>query len=158
MYYPKCTFVCIIYYNKCILNNFTLRIFVFIKVTTKGAGLNPNAKVWQEIPSHQSDVTEWTEDTTWLLTYPPAAVMSEGMDVWVHIIPFTQEYLLVLHLMSACNSDKQQRRLSSIATLLKHDDIQDNHGFNRGATVMKLKMILSKHGSYYKTQLLLLCF
>lgn len=60
--------------------------------------------------------------------------------------------------MSACNSDKQQRRLSSIATLLKHDDIQDNHGFNRGATVMKLKIILSKHGSYYKTQLLLLCF
>lgn len=81
VFFNKCAFVCIIYYNNCILNNFTLRILIFIKVTTKGAGLNPNAKVWQEIPSHQSDVTEWTEDTTWLMTYPPPAVMSEGMDV-----------------------------------------------------------------------------
>lgn len=71
----------IIYYNKCILNNLTLHIFIFIKVTTKGAGLNPNAKVWQEIPSHQVDVPEWTGDATWLLTYPPPTVMSEGMDV-----------------------------------------------------------------------------
>lgn len=71
----------VIYYNKCILNNLTLHIFIFIKVTTKGAGLNPNAKVWQEIPSHQVDVPEWTEDATWLLTYPPPTVMSEGMDV-----------------------------------------------------------------------------
>lgn len=71
----------IIYYNKCILNDLNLHICIFIKVTTKGAGLNPNAQVWQEIPSHQDDVPEWAEDTTWLLTYPPAAVMSEGMDI-----------------------------------------------------------------------------
>lgn len=50
-----------------------------MQVTTKGAGLNPNAKVWQEIPSHQDDVPEWAEDTTWLLTYPPPAMISEGM-------------------------------------------------------------------------------
>ncbi|XP_056886439.1 la-related protein 4 isoform X1 [Takifugu flavidus] len=49
-----------------------------MQVTTKGTGLNPNAKVWQEIPSHQDDVPEWTEDTTWLLTYPPTAMISEG--------------------------------------------------------------------------------
>lgn len=73
-------FFSVINNNKYTLNNLTLPIFIFIKVTTKGAGLNPNAKVWQEIPSHQDDVPEWTEDTTWLLTYPPPAVMSEGMD------------------------------------------------------------------------------
>lgn len=51
-------------------------------VTTKGAGLNPNAKVWQEIPAHQNDIPEGTEDSPWLLTYSPPAVMSDGnMDV-----------------------------------------------------------------------------
>ncbi|KAI9548699.1 hypothetical protein NQZ68_003233 [Dissostichus eleginoides] len=47
-------------------------------VTTKGAGLNPNAKVWQEIPASQSDVPEGTEDAPWLLTYPPPAEMADG--------------------------------------------------------------------------------
>ncbi|KAL6111554.1 larp4 [Pungitius sinensis] len=47
-------------------------------VTTKGAGLNPNAKVWQEMPAHQNDVPEETEDSPWLLTYPPAAEMTDG--------------------------------------------------------------------------------
>ncbi|XP_073324289.1 la-related protein 4 isoform X2 [Pagrus major] len=47
-------------------------------VTTKGAGLNPNAKVWQEIPAHQSDIPEGTEDSPWLLTYPPPAEMTDG--------------------------------------------------------------------------------
>ncbi|XP_051270638.1 la-related protein 4 isoform X2 [Dicentrarchus labrax] len=47
-------------------------------VTTKGAGLNPNAKVWQEIPAHQNDVPEGTEDSPWLLTYPPPAEMTDG--------------------------------------------------------------------------------
>ncbi|XP_034389704.1 la-related protein 4 isoform X2 [Cyclopterus lumpus] len=42
-------------------------------VTTKGAGLNPNAKVWQEIPAHQNDNPEETEDSPWILTYPPPA-------------------------------------------------------------------------------------
>ncbi|XP_044033725.1 la-related protein 4 isoform X2 [Siniperca chuatsi] len=47
-------------------------------VTTKGAGLNPNAKVWQEIPAHQNDIPEETEDSPWLLTYPPPAQMTDG--------------------------------------------------------------------------------
>ncbi|GAA6215717.1 la-related protein 4-like isoform X2 [Lates japonicus] len=46
-------------------------------VTTKGAGLNPNAKVWQEIPAHQNDIPEGTEDSPWL-TYPPPAEMTNG--------------------------------------------------------------------------------
>ncbi|KAK5872313.1 hypothetical protein PBY51_013027 [Eleginops maclovinus] len=47
-------------------------------VTTKGAGLNPNAKVWQEIPAIQNDVPEGTEDAPWLLAYPPPAEMADG--------------------------------------------------------------------------------
>ncbi|KAM8916629.1 la-related protein 4 isoform 2-T2 [Spinachia spinachia] len=47
-------------------------------VTTKGAGLNPNAKVWQEMPAHQNDVPEETEDSPWLLTYPPNAEITDG--------------------------------------------------------------------------------
>ncbi|KAK6321302.1 hypothetical protein J4Q44_G00082780 [Coregonus suidteri] len=43
-------------------------------VTTKGAGLNPNAKVWQEIPAPQSQVTEGTH---WLET-TPASDVPEG--------------------------------------------------------------------------------
>ncbi|KAM7401997.1 hypothetical protein PAMP_017273 [Pampus punctatissimus] len=47
-------------------------------VTTKGAGLNPNAKVWQEIPVHQIDIPEGTDNSSWLQTYPTSAEMSEG--------------------------------------------------------------------------------
>ncbi|KAG7232117.1 hypothetical protein INR49_009544 [Caranx melampygus] len=47
-------------------------------VTTKGAGLNPNAKVWQEVPAHQSDIPEGTEDPSWLQTCPPPAEMTNG--------------------------------------------------------------------------------
>ncbi|XP_028262151.1 la-related protein 4 [Parambassis ranga] len=45
-------------------------------VTTKGAGLNPNAKVWQEIPAQQNDAPG-TEDSPWLPTYTPPAEMNE---------------------------------------------------------------------------------
>ncbi|XP_034530621.1 la-related protein 4 isoform X2 [Notolabrus celidotus] len=47
-------------------------------VTTKGTGLNPNAKVWQEIPAHQNDLPEGTGDSPWLLTYSPPAEMTGG--------------------------------------------------------------------------------
>ncbi|XP_053171679.1 la-related protein 4 isoform X2 [Scomber japonicus] len=47
-------------------------------VTTKGAGLNPNAKVWQEIPAHQNNIPEGTDNSSWLQTYPPSAEMTEG--------------------------------------------------------------------------------
>ncbi|XP_074489364.1 la-related protein 4 [Sebastes fasciatus] len=47
-------------------------------VTTNGAGLNPNAKVWQEIPAHQNDVPEGTEDSPCPLTCPPLAEMTDG--------------------------------------------------------------------------------
>ncbi|KAM3877858.1 la-related protein 4 [Diretmus argenteus] len=47
-------------------------------VTTKGAGLNPNAKVWQEIPAHQNDIPEGTGGPPWLQTSPSSAEMTEG--------------------------------------------------------------------------------
>lgn len=47
-------------------------------VTTKGAGLNPNAKVWQEIPAQQDDSPGETEDSPWLQTYPPSPETTEG--------------------------------------------------------------------------------
>ncbi|XP_062256191.1 la-related protein 4 isoform X2 [Platichthys flesus] len=47
-----------------------------MQVTTKGAGLNPNAKVWQEVPAHQNDVPEGTEDSPWPQTNPPPAEMT----------------------------------------------------------------------------------
>uniref|UniRef100_A0A672JJK6 La ribonucleoprotein 4Ab n=1 Tax=Salarias fasciatus TaxID=181472 RepID=A0A672JJK6_SALFA len=50
----------------------------FLKVTTKGAGLNPNAKVWQEIPAQQNDIPEGTVDSPWLQTYPSSPEMTEG--------------------------------------------------------------------------------
>ncbi|XP_070696152.1 la-related protein 4 isoform X3 [Pempheris klunzingeri] len=49
-----------------------------MQVTTKGAGLNPNAKVWQEIPAHQNDIPEGAEESPWLLTYSPPAEMTDG--------------------------------------------------------------------------------
>ncbi|XP_053723024.1 la-related protein 4-like isoform X2 [Synchiropus splendidus] len=45
-------------------------------VTTKGAGLNPNAKVWQEIPASQIDIPQVSED--WQETYLDSAAMTEG--------------------------------------------------------------------------------
>lgn len=48
-------------------------------VTTKGAGLNPNAKVWQEIPAHQNDIPEETEDSPCLLTCPPPAETTDDV-------------------------------------------------------------------------------
>ncbi|CAB1315071.1 unnamed protein product, partial [Coregonus sp. 'balchen'] len=49
-------------------------LYFITQVTTKGAGLNPNAKVWQEIPAPQSQVTEGTH---WLET-TPASDVPEG--------------------------------------------------------------------------------
>lgn len=46
-------------------------------VTTKGAGLNPNAKVWQEIPAQQSESPEEMDNAPWLNTCPPPAEMTE---------------------------------------------------------------------------------
>ncbi|XP_026161908.1 la-related protein 4 [Mastacembelus armatus] len=48
-------------------------------VTTNGTGLNPNAKVWQEVPAHQSDIPQgFPENSPWLQTYPPPAEMMDG--------------------------------------------------------------------------------
>ncbi|XP_055365261.1 la-related protein 4 isoform X2 [Betta splendens] len=54
------------------------------EVTTNGAGLNPNAKVWQEMPAHQNDIPEGTEESAWLHTYPPPAELTDeeiGSDI-----------------------------------------------------------------------------
>lgn len=57
-------------------------LFIIMQVTTKGAGLNPNAKVWQEIPAHQNDIPEGTEDSAWLLTHPPPTELTDGMSLF----------------------------------------------------------------------------
>lgn len=49
-----------------------------MQVTTKGAGLNPNAQVWQEIPAHQDDIPQGTEDSSWLHPYPHTEI-NEGL-------------------------------------------------------------------------------
>lgn len=49
-----------------------------MQVTTKGAGLNPNAKVWQEHPTNQNNIPEWTDDAPWLLTHPSSTAMTDG--------------------------------------------------------------------------------
>ncbi|XP_046881015.1 la-related protein 4 isoform X2 [Hypomesus transpacificus] len=47
-------------------------------VTTKGAGLNPNAKVWQEVSGPQDQVPEeGTEGSHWQHTSPSSAEMTE---------------------------------------------------------------------------------
>ncbi|KAK2862233.1 hypothetical protein Q5P01_001766 [Channa striata] len=46
-------------------------------VTTNGGGLNPNAKVWQEMPAHQNDIPEGN-GSPWLHTYPPPADVADG--------------------------------------------------------------------------------
>ncbi|XP_077430533.1 la-related protein 4 isoform X3 [Vanacampus margaritifer] len=46
-------------------------------VTTKETVLNPNAKVWQEIPAHQNDISEGTDNSSWLQNYPHNADMTE---------------------------------------------------------------------------------
>lgn len=41
-------------------------LWIFSQVTAKGAGLNPNAKVWQEIPATQTEApVDDTEATPW---------------------------------------------------------------------------------------------
>lgn len=52
---------------------------MIMQVTTKGAGLNPNAKVWQEIPAQQSESPEEMDNAPWLNTCLPPAEMTEGM-------------------------------------------------------------------------------
>ncbi|XP_012733623.2 la-related protein 4 [Fundulus heteroclitus] len=47
-------------------------------VTTKGTSLNPNAKVWQEIPAQQNDIPEVSEDSSWLHTNSSPAEMTDG--------------------------------------------------------------------------------
>ncbi|XP_030585457.1 la-related protein 4 isoform X3 [Archocentrus centrarchus] len=49
-----------------------------MQVTTKGAGLNPNAKVWQEIPAQQNESPVEMDNAPWLHTCPPSAEMTEG--------------------------------------------------------------------------------
>lgn len=54
-----------------------------MQVTTKGTSLNPNAKVWQEIPAQQNDIPEVSEDSSWLHTNSSPPEMTDGMGlVW----------------------------------------------------------------------------
>lgn len=49
----------------------SLHCLLLFQVTAKGAGLNPNAKVWQEIPATQSEApvdgtvaSPWSQNNT----------------------------------------------------------------------------------------------
>ncbi|XP_015226165.1 PREDICTED: la-related protein 4-like isoform X2 [Cyprinodon variegatus] len=47
-------------------------------VTTKGTNLNPNAKVWQEIPTQQNDIPEVSDGSSWLHTNSSSGEMTDG--------------------------------------------------------------------------------
>ncbi|MEQ2181436.1 hypothetical protein GOODEAATRI_011555 [Goodea atripinnis] len=47
-------------------------------VTTKGTNLNPNAKVWQEIPAQQNDMPEVSENSSWIPSNSSPAEMNGG--------------------------------------------------------------------------------
>uniref|UniRef100_A0A8C6M365 La ribonucleoprotein 4Ab n=1 Tax=Nothobranchius furzeri TaxID=105023 RepID=A0A8C6M365_NOTFU len=57
-------------------------IWIIMQVTTKGTSLNPNAKVWQEIPAQQNDVSSGLQDSSsWMQAYSSPAEMTEGTRV-----------------------------------------------------------------------------
>ncbi|XP_077385031.1 la-related protein 4 isoform X3 [Festucalex cinctus] len=72
-------------------------------VTTKETVLNPNAKVWQEIPAHQNDISEGTDNSSWLQNYPHNADMTEEGSV-NDTGPFNAGYL-ALNTQSECTVD-----------------------------------------------------
>ncbi|XP_006870112.1 PREDICTED: la-related protein 4 isoform X2 [Chrysochloris asiatica] len=55
-------------------------MLLFVEVTAKGTGLNPNAKVWQEIPSGSADANPVTHgmDSSWHETATTSGSHSEG--------------------------------------------------------------------------------
>ncbi|XP_047720966.1 la-related protein 4 isoform X2 [Prionailurus viverrinus] len=55
-------------------------MLLFVEVTSKGTGLNPNAKVWQEIPSGNTDATPVTHGTesSWHETAATSGSHPEG--------------------------------------------------------------------------------
>lgn len=71
----------------------TYSVFSVTQVTTKGAGLNPNAKVWQEVPAHHTDAPEGTENSPWLQACPPQTEMTNGRSL---------QFLLCLYLLFVC--------------------------------------------------------
>lgn len=82
-----------------------------MQVTTKGAGLNPNAKVWQEIPAHQNDTPEGTEASPWLLTYPPSAEMTDGMSLFTQSPSSTScKFIINVNQTSAPNALVQHKK------------------------------------------------
>ncbi|RVE73184.1 hypothetical protein OJAV_G00048440 [Oryzias javanicus] len=60
-------------------------------VTTKEAGLNPNAKVWQGLPVQQSQIPVESEDCPWLQTCPPASDMTEGKGFSAEHVDVTED-------------------------------------------------------------------
>ncbi|XP_019736302.1 la-related protein 4 isoform X1 [Hippocampus comes] len=86
-------------------------------VTTKETVLNPNAKVWQEIPAHQNDISEGTDNSSWLQTYP-------------HNTDMTEEYPDVLSLGGkGCGSDFPDHTDACVPT---QGSMNDTHPFDAG--------------------------
>ncbi|XP_061688922.1 la-related protein 4 isoform X3 [Syngnathoides biaculeatus] len=87
-------------------------------VTTKETVLNPNAKVWQEIPAHQNDMSEGTDNSSWLQTYP-------------HNPDMTQEYPDVLSPVGkGCDSDYADN--TDYGCVPTEDSVNDTDTFDAG--------------------------
>lgn len=74
---------CMNYVTQC-LTMLTIFIFdIYFKVASKGAGLNPNAKVWQEIPQGNTEVSQTVNGTedSWDEASSAAESHAEGMFV-----------------------------------------------------------------------------
>ncbi|XP_061543618.1 LOW QUALITY PROTEIN: la-related protein 4 [Phycodurus eques] len=87
-------------------------------VTTKETVLNPNAKVWQEIPAHQNDISEGTDNSSSLHTYS-------------HNPDMTEEYPDVLSPAGkGCDSDFPDN--TDYACVPTEDSVNDTDTFDVG--------------------------
>lgn len=110
----------------------SLKVFLYFvtQVTTKGAGLNPNAKVWQEIPVPQSQVPEdGTEGTHWLETTPTSADVTEGKCQ----SQCTAGVFISLHAHTGLTRSSSQTKIRSSLCLLNGIDAH----FLRNSTCVK---------------------
>lgn len=84
---------------------------IYFKVASKGAGLNPNAKVWQEIPQGNTEVSQavnGTEDS-WDEASTAAESHAEGMFVRMRscslptkcVATYLWHIVLILHMSSS---------------------------------------------------------
>lgn len=94
------SFCCILYLAICCVCSLMFIISILtMQVTTKGTNLNPNAKVWQEIPAQQNDIPEVSDGSSWLHTNSSSGEMTDGMRL-VGSCSFCFHDAVIKHLMS----------------------------------------------------------